>query len=251
MDSQEANIYIAALVIVLLLGAFITYFVVSVVRQQKRIIALQKSQIMIEIAAMEKDRARIARDLHDELGPQLSIVKFRIDYVHDSDGKDQQQLKESSVQLDMILLRLREIAQGLVSSTLMRKGLIIAIEEHLASIEEAGRMKTHFDFPTDLQLPDEVSIHVYRALLELIQNCMKHANAENIFIKINEEGTSLHISYEDDGKGFDPTRIEQFTGLGLRNLKNRIEILGGKVQFDSSPGAGSIFIIEIPRKSFI
>src|ERR1051325_216225 len=129
MDSQEARIYTVILIISVTLGFIIAYFIVSIIRQQRRNMRLQKANILAEIAAMEKERMRIAADLHDDLGPILSVIQFQVDNVEGVQGEEKQQLIEASRHVDSLIGRVREIANNLMPSALHRKGLMTAIEE--------------------------------------------------------------------------------------------------------------------------
>lgn len=245
MDPHEEKIYSVLIIAALLLGTFICYFIISIVRHQRSIIELQKSQMRAEIAAMEKERDRIARDLHDELGPLLSVIKFRIDYVRDAAGKDQAQLEEASQQLDTILHRVREIASDLTPSLLPRKGLVAALKDHMAKVQSVNRLNISFEYPPVLELSADKAIHVYRAIQEIIHNCVRHAGASEQHILIEVENSWLRIRCRDNGKGFEYDKSQK-KGLGLGNLKVRAEILGGKMYVESIPGKGTSYLFEIP-----
>ena len=129
MDPEETRIYTVVLIISVTLGVIITYFVVSIIRQQRRNLELQKAAIRAELNAMEKERARIAADLHDELGPILSVIKFTVDNVETTDASDKELLERASHHLDDMIGKLREIANNLVPGALHRKGLMKAVGE--------------------------------------------------------------------------------------------------------------------------
>ena len=88
MDAKETSFYTAVLIVSIILGIIIGYFIVSIIRQQRRNIALYRQSVLAEITAMEKERARIAADLHDELGPMLSAIKLKINSFELSDSDD-------------------------------------------------------------------------------------------------------------------------------------------------------------------
>ena len=123
MDAQEARIYMAVIITVVVLGIIIGYFAISVIRQQRRNMELQKANALAEISAMERERARIAIDLHDDVGPVLSVIKFRVDNANVSDAEEQEELKKASAQLDEVIARMREVSNNLMPSVLQRKGL--------------------------------------------------------------------------------------------------------------------------------
>jgi signal transduction histidine kinase len=249
MDSQEARIYTVVLIISVTLGVIIAYFIISIIRQQRRNLELQKASILAELSAMEKERARIAADLHDDLGPVLSVIKFQVDNVEDVKGEEKEQLAEASQHLDGLISRMREIANNLMPSALHRKGLITAIDEFISKASEAGKLQIHFRYPENLHLPEEISINIYRAIQEVVHNCMKHAKASELQIIMGEKNGALTILCRDNGKGFDYLRLsKESSGIGLKSLKNRTEMIGGTLQVESKEGKGSAFLFEIPIK---
>jgi two-component system, NarL family, sensor kinase len=249
MDSQEARIFIAIVIAVLVLAAIIIYFAISMIRQQRRNLELQKANVLAEISAMEKERARIAADLHDELGPVMSVIKFRVDDASQSDKVEQEQLSKASEQLDGLIGRMREIANNLMPRALQRKGLVTAVDEYISKMQDTVKIKFSFEHPDKVELPEDKAIHVYRALQEVIHNCIKHSGADTMEIRMEKKPASVSIFCRDNGKGFDHEKIgHEATGIGLGSLKNRTEILGGTMILESKPGKGTAFLFDIPVK---
>jgi signal transduction histidine kinase len=249
MDTQEARIFIAIIITSVVLGVIIGYFVISVIRQQKRNLALQKTNILAEISAMEKERARIAADLHDDLGPLLSVIKFQVDYARQSEVVESEQLDKASEQLDGLIDRMREIANDLMPSALQRKGVLTAVGEYISKVRKTGKLNIIFQHPPNLVLSPVTSIHIYRTLQEAIHNCMKHAEASEMTIDLEKKNNHLTILCRDNGRGFDQqvTGVAQ-KGIGLNSLKNRTEILGGTMIIESKPGMGTALLFTIPIK---
>ena len=247
MDSNEAKIYIAIIITAFVLGVVIVYFIISIIRQQKRNLELQKANILAEISAMEKERTRIAADLHDDLGPILSVIKFQVDNLQMVNEEDKEQLGQASQHLDSLIGRMREIANNLMPSALHRKGLVTAIEEYIHKVEAANGLQIVFTHPDNLLLPEEKSINIYRAVQEVVHNCVKHAKATRVEIKLETKNGSLFILCKDNGQGFDYPKIsKESNGIGLRSLKNRTEMMGGQLIVESKPGKGTAFLFEIP-----
>src|SRR5438477_5729337 len=113
--------------------------------QQRRNLELQKANALAEISAMEKERARIAADLHDALGPVLSVIKFRVDHVELLDKEEKAELAKASKQLDELIGHMREVANNLMPSALQRKGLIAAVEEFIQNVGKTNGLEIHFD----------------------------------------------------------------------------------------------------------
>ncbi len=247
MDPQEERIYAIVLIISVTLGIILAYFIISIVRQQRRNLELQKTSILAELIAMEKERARIATDLHDDLGPILSVIKFQVDNVESVSDEEKQQLEQASKHLDDLISRMRQIANNLMPSALHRKGLIAAVSEFTRNTESASGIQMRFNHTANPNLSEENSINIYRAIQEVVHNCVKHSGATAMEINIEEKNGLLAILCKDNGKGFDYARMaEQSEGLGLKSLKNRTEIMGGTMIVESKPGKGTAFLFEIP-----
>ncbi len=247
MDPEETRIYTVVLIISVTLGVIITYFVVSIIRQQRRNLELQKAAIRAELNAMEKERARIAADLHDELGPILSVIKFTVDNVETTDASDKELLERASHHLDDMIGKLREIANNLVPGALHRKGLVKAVGEFVYRASVASGLPIFFEEVDALELPPDISINIFRAVQEIVHNCIKHSDATELEVKLTKEKKKLSLLCKDNGKGFDyKSAAANSTGMGLKSLKHRTEIMGGTMVVESKAGRGTAFLIEIP-----
>ena len=246
MGSQEKLLFNAIVISAIVLGIIITFFIVSIIRQQRRNLELHRLNILAEITAMEKERTRIAADLHDDLGPLLSAIKFKINSVDTVDEDDQEQLSGASSHIDDLIKRLREIAANLMPSVLLRKGLVSAVHQFIGNIDRK-QLDITFNHPELPEVPQEKSINLYRIVQEVTHNTIKHARASRLVIDLTLKGNSLVLKTEDDGVGFDMGRhAKESGGLGLRNLKIRAEIMGGHFTAESAPGRGTRYLFEIP-----
>src|SRR6478736_5980480 len=140
MDPFQAKIYTAVLITSVILGTIIFYFAVSMARHQRRMLELQRMNILAEINAIEKERTRMAQDLHDELGPTLTVVKFEVDTAEAKTVEDQELLKQASSQLNDAVNKIREIARNMMPSSLTRKGLEAAIIEIVNQTNEFTKL---------------------------------------------------------------------------------------------------------------
>jgi two-component system NarL family sensor kinase len=247
-DPSQASLYIAIIITSITLGTTFIYFAATFIRQQKKNLELQRMNLLTEINTLEKERTRMAADLHDELGPTLSFIKFQVDSVEAADQDDQQVLTKASHHLDEALAKVRDIARNMMPSALVRKGLIIAMKEFIEGINET-QSQLHIEFAPDINrtISQETSINLFRILQEVIQNTIRHSGASNAILQMTAEEKSFRILYEDNGKGFDyEARVNSQEGLGLRNFRSRIEVMGGKMSVASIIGKGTQYIFEIP-----
>ncbi len=247
MDPQEARIFTAIIIAAVLLGIIILYFAISIVRQHKRNLELQRKQILAEISAMERERARIAHDLHDDVGPLLSVIKFSIDGVACTDPEDTEQLKAATRQIDELMEQMRAIAIDLMPTALLRKGLITAVEEFLSRIERTTDMRICFSHHLFSPIGRDKSINIFRILQEVVHNAVKHSRASELTVRLEERKAFISLLIKDNGKGFDyKVKKEEANGLGLKSIKSRVVLMKGSMRVESKNKIGSAFFFEIP-----
>ncbi len=196
---------------------------------------------------MEKERTRIAADLHDELGPMLSAIKLKINSFELIDEDDKVEVEKTNVHIDGLVKKMREISYDLIPNTLLRKGLLQALKEFADFINQAQKLQIHLRAKEPLQMNEQKSIHVYRVIQEIVNNAIKHSQASNLNIALKQEGGTLVLQTSDDGVGFDHYAASKGDGgIGLRNLLNRCEIIGGQMFVESEKTKGTKYTFEIP-----
>jgi len=223
------------------------YFIGSIIYQQRRNRMMHSRSLEAEIKLLEKERSRIAADLHDDLGPVLSSIKFSVgslDVYSDTDTRTVDRLYNH---IDSLMGRMRDISADMLPPTLNRRGLIAAVEEFISNLPPTVTLSTLFEHGDVPELPVNRSIHLYRIIQEIVHNTIKHARATVLLLELKQSGQQLVLLAKDNGCGFDyPLQASSNQGLGLRNLNSRAELLGGKLTVESAPGKGTIHIIEIP-----
>ena len=126
-------------------------------------------------------------------------------------------------------------------------GLVAALDDLAASINESDLIQCKLlTYGMDKRLDTQTEIAVYRMVQEIMTNILKHANAKHVQIQLNRSSADFTVTVEDDGDGFDVEAVKRKGGMGLTNLVTRAEALQGNYHVDSTPGRGSISIIEIP-----
>jgi signal transduction histidine kinase len=246
MDAKETTIYAAVLIVSIVLGIIITYFVISIIRQQRRSVRLYKQSIYTEITTLERERTRMAADLHDEVGPILSAVKLRLNSLDIHNEVDAQEVKTTNEQIDRLLRRMREISFDLMPTSLIRKGLPAALNEFIEYCNRSNELSIRFKYE-DVKLSEQQAINLYRIIQEIIHNTIKHAKASEIIIELRRDKDTIVLATRDNGIGFNyDNKSKENSGQGLRNLLSRTEIIGGKMFFESGKGKGTTYIFEIP-----
>ena len=247
MDAKETSLYTAILIVSIVIGTMIIFFIASLIRQQRKNVELYRKNVLAEITAMEKERARIAADLHDELGPMLSAIKLKIGSFELIDEDDKREAKKTDDHIDSLMKRMREISYDLIPNTLIRKGLVTALKQFTDFINESDGLKINFETSDNINPDQNKSIHIYRIAQEVINNTIRHSGAKLLDIKLKQENGTLILSTTDDGVGFDHHAAAKGEGgIGLRNILNRTEIIGGQMFIESEKQKGTKYSFEIP-----
>jgi two-component system, NarL family, sensor histidine kinase DevS len=200
------------------------------------------------LSAQEDERRRLARELHDETGQALTSILLGLRGLEEA--KDPEALHAAVAEVrDLVrstLQDVRRLAVELRPKALDDFGLVPAVERLTESYAEQTGIDVEFvhNVP-DTRLPPEVETALYRIVQESLTNVVKHARAGQVSIVLTGKDSSVSILIEDDGVGFDPSRVRG-DGLGLVGMRERIGLLGGRVTVESRPGAGTTFVAEVP-----
>lgn len=237
------------LIVSLMITVIIIFFIVSIIRYHRQYIRLQKERIFAEITMQENERKRIVSDLHDSLGPLLSAVKLNINSIDLQNEEEREIIQKTGRYLDDIISNIRQISQNLLPNTLERKGLLEAMKEFVRQVSTKRNISIELLHEGKFELPKNREVHVFRMLQEITHNTMKHARANHLQILFKSDGQNLFIFTNDDGIGFDLNKTES-SGLGLKSLDSRADILGAKLTMESKPGRGTGYCIQIPLPQY-
>lgn len=225
--------------------------------QQDKVEQLKKEQQVIALESMmegeEKERSRIAKDLHDGLGGLLSSTKLHLNNIESENKelKDSNEFQKVLELLDTTSSEARKISHNLMPGALVKFGLVEALQDFCSTINSSNSLKINFQsFGINNRLPETIEIMIYRIVQELINNTLKHANASECIVQLMGSENSLHLTVEDNGAGFDKKKVEN-PGIGLNNIQSRVDYLNGKLEIDSEIGVGTTVSIafsqEIPQ----
>ena len=266
---KENLYYLVASILVLFLGLIIGILTLKNSKRKQKLaeqyraletqknLTLLKEQELTTINAMvdgqEKERKRIAEDLHDNLGSVLATLKLHFENLkmnNETKKIDQETLFNKTENLiDEAYLKVRSIAHAKNAGVLANQGLLIAIKTMAEKISSADKIKIEvIDYGLDQQLDNSLEITVFRIIQELLTNILKHADAKNATINISLYDKNLNIIIEDDGDGFEFNNLSLKKGMGISSIITRIEHLEGSFDVDSTIGKGSSIIINIPIK---
>jgi signal transduction histidine kinase len=220
-------------------------------KMEKEKRASEKRFLSVVIQAEEFERKRLAKDLHDGLGPLLSTVKMSVSALkkQENDSRSTEILNNLDNVIIESIKSIKEISNNLSPHILDNFGLNKAIRNFIQKINIAKSI--NIDFQTnlnDLRLEQNVETVLYRILCELINNTVKHANASKININLQYDLYAISLDYSDNGKGFDMDNLFKpyEKGMGFYNIFSRINSLKGKIETNSAPGKGTEIKIQIP-----
>ena len=213
----------------------------------ERQISHQKALTQATIDGQEKERREIGKELHDNIGQQLTTTKLFLDMAKTTaDDATAEMVSLALKGISDVINEIRSISHALVPPILGDIGIIESIEAMIESIRYVQLLKidfNYFDFNED-RVPENQQLMLYRIIQEGMNNIVKHADATHVSIVIKNTNRQITLELKDNGKGFKVAKVRK--GLGLTNIKNRAELFGGKVTIESMPGAGCSLKVLIP-----
>jgi signal transduction histidine kinase len=200
--------------------------------------------IKASISGQDKERQRIAQELHDSIGGNLAAIKLQVNHLNASDFSNIQKI---SLQLDETYQQVRNLSHTLLPKKFSQNKFLEVLESYLKNISEASKIKiSYIPYPKKEinELDENIQIEIFKIIQELLTNTIKHAKASEVEIQLNYIENILNVLFEDNGIGFETKNHSK--GIGFINLENRIKKLNGSFVIDSKLKRGSIFNIEIP-----
>lgn len=208
------------------------------------------------IHAQEEERQKISQELHDELGQMLTAVSINLSFIdklitEECNPQIRERLEDSLKIVDTMSKQLNEMILDLHPSMLDDLGLVPTLRWYVKRFEDRTQIKVNLHVThSKQQLTKEIETILYRIIQEALTNTAKHAKAENIQISINRKNTSLKVTIQDDGQGFDIEKVSRLPvherGSGLTGMRERLLTLNGKLDISSKKGKGAQLEIIIP-----
>ncbi|MBT2562440.1 7TM diverse intracellular signaling domain-containing protein [Pedobacter sp. ISL-64] len=223
-------------------------------KKEKEILLEEKSKHQVDMAdgifnAQEDERTRLARDLHDDLGGTLSIIKLNVTAFQHKVLKlteNERVFYDQTIgMIEKACADLREISHNLMPKNFEQFGLIETLNEHFRTLNHSGKIAFEFVFQVEHPIESGMEITIYRIVNELVNNIIRHSFASKATIQILSFDERISIMAEDNGIGFNPDKDKK--GLGIQNILSRVNYLNGKIQVDSNQN-GTTTTIDIPLK---
>ena len=234
----------------------------QLIAEQEREIEIQKKEKLLKdqelntidamIEGQEKERQRLASDLHDSVGATLSAARLQFEHLCKYKGsgtlenEDELYTKTGKL-LEQVYQEIRSMAHLKNSGVIATKGLLPAIQKLARNASTPGGLQIEVDdFGLSVKIENSLEISIFRVIQELITNIIKHSQATEATISITQHEDSLSIIVEDNGIGFDVKKSIDKDGMGLSSIEKRIEHLEGSMEVDSNIGKGTNILIDIP-----
>lgn len=258
---NQRNLGIVILLILLFTLASIYYLLNNryklkqAARLQAEIIHQQDLATKGIIEAEERERKRIAADLHDGVGQLFSTVRLNLgslmERVTVNKPEDAALAQKTIAMVDESCKEVRSIAHQMMPNILLKTGLASAVKDFISKIDAEKLKVTLETSGLNERLSNNIEIVLYRVIQECVNNVIKHARANRLDIQLDRNETEISVTVEDNGRGFDTTDSAKFEGIGLKNILTRLAYLKGTADFSSSPGRGTLVAIYVPLTSTI
>jgi signal transduction histidine kinase len=246
MYSVETRIFLAILSGVFVLLVLMTFFIVTIIRYQRKKVAFHLGKIKTEFIFLDKERERIGFDLHDDLGASLSAIKLRLQCLKGMDAENTLLVDKSELLIDEAMQKLRRISFNMMPGVLQRRGLDEALKELIDLMTYSTSITVNYkcDFNS---FDKEKAVHIYRIIQEIMNNIIKHSKATLVNLSISKIKNIIELHVNDNGVGFNKnTIIKNPQGLGLQNIVARVDILKAKIYLTTEQHKGVDYLIEIP-----
>lgn len=218
---------------------------------EQKILQLEEEKKLLAarsiVDGQENERKRIAKELHDGLGVLLSTAKMQFTTIKEKSPENKTLIDKATKLLEQAAGDVRKISHNMMPGLLTKFGLFEAAEDLMEQVDETEELNAVCEISGDTKrLPENTEIMLYRIIQEMVNNTIKHADANNIQLHINVLPERLNITYSDDGKGFDLASKLETKSIGLSSIQSRVNFLSGEVSIKSKSGEGVKYYIKIP-----
>lgn len=255
--SRKQNLIVLLVLSVALIVLSSIFIIYRIRAKQKELLAAerenqQQAQLKAVIETQERERKRIAEDLHDGIGQMLAGIRINMGQVAEatvSPAARQDEIKRSVQTLDEACSELRSISHQMMPKALSRHGLVPALEDLFSQTFTGTKINASFECHGEVpSLPDLTAINIYRIIQELTGNIIRHSSATQLQAQLIARKDALIMMMEDNGRPFDfETARRSSKGMGLSNILSRTQALNGTITFAAGPeGSGTIVNLRIP-----
>jgi PAS domain S-box-containing protein len=198
------------------------------------------------IQAQEQERARIGRELHDDINQRLSLLALELEQLQDNPAEVGSRLQELRKQTMEISNDVQALSHELHSSTLEYLGVVAGIKSWCSEFGERQRIQVEFKSDVVSVLPLDVGVCLLRVLQEALHNAVKYSGTKRVEVQLEQHSNEVHLIVRDSGKGFDIEVARQGRGLGLTSMQERVRLVSGTISIESKPMGGTTIHVRMP-----
>ena len=198
------------------------------------------------IAAQEQERARIGRELHDDINQQLAMLAVELEQLQNDPSDVQKRVKELRKQMSELSNDVQALSHELHSSKLEYLGVVSGMRSWCKEFGERQNMVIDFKSDVSSVVPLEIGTSLFRILQEALHNASKHSGVKRIEVELREGFDEIHLTATDQGRGFDVEAATQGRGLGLTSMRERARLLNGNIEIQSKPMGGTTIQVRVP-----
>jgi PAS domain S-box-containing protein len=198
------------------------------------------------IEAQEQERARIGRELHDDINQRLAMLSLELEQLREDPSEIQPRVKELRREMAEVSNDVQAMSHDLHSSKLEYLGVVAGIKSWCKEFGERQRVEIDFGNDVHSALPFEIGLSLFRVLQEALHNVMKHSGVKRIEVQLREDSGEIHLIIRDSGKGFDVEAASQGKGLGLTSMRERVRLVNGTISIESKPMDGTTIHVWVP-----
>jgi signal transduction histidine kinase len=201
------------------------------------------------IEAQEQERARIGRELHDDINQRLAMLAVALERLQDHPPDARSGLLELRKQTAEISNDVQALSHDLHASQLEYLGVVAGTKSWCREFGERQGMQIDCTQDVRSQVSPEIGLCLFRILQEALHNAVKHSGVKRIQVHLQEESGEIHLNVRDLGKGFDIEAARQGRGLGLTSMRERVRLVNGTIEIDSKPMGGTTIHVRVPLES--
>jgi PAS domain S-box-containing protein len=201
------------------------------------------------IEAQEQERARIGRELHDDVNQRLAVLSLQLEELKQNPSEVEDRVQDLRNRLSEISDDVQALSHDLHSSKLEYLGVVAGMKSWCKEFAERQKMEIAFKSDACNALLPDVGRILFRVLQEALHNATKHSGVKKIDVQLHEESGQTHLIVSDSGKGFDVEAAEQGNGLGLTSMRERVRLVNGTITIDSKPMGGTTIHVRVPSRS--
>jgi two-component system NarL family sensor kinase len=258
LDLTKKNYLVYGTFILLATSVLISY-VVFRARKKNQLVKIreigieQKKRTMDAVMqAEENERKRIAAELHDSVAQKMVVAKLNLEafegYLPKLSNEEQKVFDNIFSLVDESCTEVRNLSHSMMPHAFFQSGLADAVKNFIDKIQNKN-LRILFNTDGDLEnLDKNTELMIYRIIQECLQNIIKHAHADRVDISVIAENGEIDATIEDNGIGFDTSLLENNSGMGMKNIRSRVEFLNGQLDINSHPGGGCVVAFYIPVK---